>query len=285
MRVQTGRPWKISWFLEDQDGNPVDASPDPTAVVTRVRDATVLSSVTVAHVTGRTGEYTISGPAQSAAELLTAVVTAAAPYGTVTDTVPISVVGSRLVNLARLKQDTELASLSADALREALEATEDECKDNLGYPPCPILEEVFIDSGGRSLICPNPYPRYLVAATRPNGVALTAPELALTALGEGGGIVWSDMRNWDRGVWSVWLVHGRWDVPPMDLTRAALIRTRDLARRLNNRDAMSERASTVATEGGTLTFSFPTLPRPTGLPEVDIVYMRYALGSQLPVKV
>ena len=83
----------------------------------------------------------------------------------------------------------------------------------------------------------------------------------------------------------VYLVHGRWDAPPWDLSRAVLIRTRYLARRLNNKDDMPERASSVATEGGTITFAFPTLPRPTGLPEVDIVYMRYALASQLPVKV
>lgn len=293
MRALVGRPWTAYWTLEDGDGNTLDATGPgggglPTAVVTRDRDATVLSPVTLAHVApAASGKYSISGPAQPAPELLTATVTATAPTplsGTVTDSVPISVVSARLVNLARLKQDAELAALSADVLREALEATEDECRDNLGYPPTPAMEKVDVVTGGRMLITPNPWPRYIVAATRPSGTVLTGAEIAMVSY-QNGSLIWSDMRNWDEGTWSIWLVHGRWNVPPVDLQRAALIRARFLARRLANKDQMLERASTVTTEGGTMSFAFPTLPRPTGLPDVDIVYMRYALASELPVKV
>lgn len=285
MRTLVGRPATAYWRLEDGDGNPIDATVTPTVAVTRDRDATAVAPITVGHVT--TGQYSIAIPPQPAPELLTASVTATAGpplSGTVTDAVHISVVGSRLVNLARLRQDNELATLASDTLREALEAAEDECRDNLGYPPTPVMERVFVDAGGRGLMAPNPYPRYIVAAIRPNGIALTSAELALIALGEGGGLIWTDMRNWDAGAWTVWMVHGRWDTPPMDLSRAVMIRTRYMARRLANKDDMPERATSVATEGGTITFAFPTLPRPTGIPEVDIVYMRYAMASELPVK-
>lgn len=287
-KALVGRPWTVYWTLEDGDGTTLDATGTPTVTVTRDRDAVAVTPITVAHVAPTaSGKYSISGPAQSAPELLTASVTAVAPTplsGTVTDSVPISVVSSRLVNLARLKQDSELSALSADVLREALEATEDESRDNLGYPPTPVMEKCFVDTGGRDLITPNPWPRYIVAAVRPNGTALTSAEISLTSFSNGG-LYWSDLRNWDEGTWTVWLVHGRWNVPPVDLQRAALIRARFLARRLANKDQMLERASTVTTEGGTISFAFPTLPRPTGLPDVDIVYMRYALASELPVKV
>lgn len=284
-RALVGRPWKVYWNLEDGDGNPMDATGTPAVTVARDRDGTAVTPITVARF--GLGDYSISGPAQAAPEALTATITATAPAplsGTVTDTLPIQVMGSRLVNLGRLTQDTELAAYTPDVLREALEAAEDECRDNLGYPPTPVMEKVFIDAGGRTLITPNPWPRYIVAATRPSGTVLTAGEIALTSF-RNGGLWWTDFRNWDEGTWTVWLVHGRWDLPPMDLSRAGLIRTRYMARRLANKDDMPERASSVATDGGTITFAFPTLPRPTGLPDVDIVYMRYALASQMPVKV
>lgn len=287
-RVLVGRPSTVYWTLEDGDGNTMDATGTPSVIATRNRDSTVLSPVTVAHVApAASGKYAITLPAQAAPELITASVTAVAPAplsGTITDAVDVSAVTARLVNLSRLKQDSELAALSADVLREALEATEDECRDNLGYPPTPAMEKVDVDTGGRMLVTPNPWPRYIVAATRPNGTVLTGAEIAMVSYSDGA-LIWSDRRNWDEGTWAVWLVHGRWDVPPVDLQRAALIRARFLARRLANKDQMLERASTVTTESGTMSFAFPTLPRPTGLPDVDIVYMRYALASQMPVKV
>lgn len=284
MKILANRPGTIYWRLEDADGNLANSTGAVTVAVTRQRDGLVVAAGAVSNPVP--GKYQATIPAPGAApELLNAVWTAPVTGGTVVETVPVYVVTSRLVALNTLRHDDELAGIADwDVLRTALEAAEDECVDCLGYPPIPVMTHNGIEAGGRRLVTPDPWPRTVVAATRPNLVALTSPELALLQLQEGA-VIWRDNRNWDSGTWDVYLIHGRWDAPPWDLSRAVLIRTRYLARRLNNKDDMPERASSVATEGGTITFAFPTLPRPTGLPEVDIVYMRYALASQLPVKV
>jgi hypothetical protein len=284
VKILANRPGTIYWRLEDADGNLTNSTGSVTVAVTRQRDGLAVATGAVSNPA--TGKYqaTIAAPG-SAPELLNAVWTAPVSGGTVVETVPIYVVTSRLVALNTLRHDDELAGMADwDVLRIALEAAEDECVDCLGYPPIPVMTHNGIEAGGRRLTCPDPWPRTVVAATRPNLTPLTSSELALLQLQEGA-VVWQDNRNWDAGTWDVYLIHGRWDAPPWDLSRAVLVRTRYLARRLNNKDDMPERASSVATEGGTITFAFPTLPRPTGLPEVDIVYMRYALASELPVKV
>jgi hypothetical protein len=284
VKILANRPGTIYWRLEDADGNLVNSTGTVTAVVTRQRDGVAVATGAVGNPA--TGKYqaTIAAPG-SAPELLNAVWTAPVSGGTVTETVPVYVVNARLVALNQLRHDDELGSVSDwDVLRTALEAAEDECVDCLGYPPIPVMTHNGIEAGGRRLITPDPWPRSVVAATRPNLTPLTTAELALLQLQEGA-VIWQDNRNWDPGTWDVYLIHGRWDAPPWDLARAVLIRTRYLARRLNNKDDMPERASQVATEGGTITFAFPTLPRPTGLPEVDIVYMRYAMASELMLKV
>jgi hypothetical protein len=284
VKILANRPGTIYWRLEDADGDLVNSTGTVTVAVTRQRDGVAVAAGSVGNPA--TGKYqaTIAAPG-NAPELLNAVWTAPVTGGTVTETVPVYVVNERLVSLGVLRQDNELAGVSDwDVLRTALEAAEDECVDCLGYPPIPVMTHNGIQAGGRRLITPDPWPRSVVAATRPNLTPLTSAELALLQLQEGA-VVWQDNRNWDDGTWDVYLIHGRWDAPPWDLARAVFVRTRYLARRLNNKDDMPERASQVATEGGTITFAFPTLPRPTGLPEVDVVYMRYALASQLPVKV
>jgi len=284
VKILASRPGTIYWRLEDTDGNLTNSTGSVTVSVSRQRDGMAVATGAVTNPA--TGKYqaTIAAPG-SAPELLNATWSAPVAGGTVIDTQPVYVVNSRLVALNVLRHDDELDSLEDwDILRTALEAAEDECVDNIGYPPVAIMTHNGIQGGGRRLICPDPWPRTVVAATRPNLTPLTTAELALLQLQEGA-VIWQDNRNWDDGTWDVYLIHGRWDAPPWDLARAVLIRTRYLARRLNNRDDMPERASTVATEGGTITLAFPTLPRPTGLPDVDIVYMRYALASQIPVKV
>ena len=284
MKILANRPGTIYWRLEDADGNLTNSTGTVTVSVTRQRDGVVVSAGAVSN--SSTGKYqaTILSPGPSP-ELLNAVWTAPVAGGTVIETVPVYVVNARMVALNVLRSDSELGALGDwDILRTALEATEDEMVDALGYPPIPVMTHNGIEAGGRRLITPDPWPRSVVAATRPNLTPLTTAELALLQLQEGA-VIWSDNRNWDPGTWDVYLIHGRWDALPQDLTRAALRRTRHMARILANKDEMPDRASQVSTEGGTLTFAFPTLPRPTGQPEVDIVYMRYAMASELMLKV
>lgn len=297
MRILANRPAKIWAWLEDDDGNLVaaDASPAPTLTVTRF-DGTPVASGLAATVVS-TGKYVATLPAQASIDVL--VFTWSFTVGGQAETVQDLgiVVPRRLVPLRLLRTDAELAQLSGDILRLAADAAEDECISSLWYPPVVQPERITMRSmgdmhffgpvyngpfstgpyggwGGPRLITPNAYPRGLIAGTRPNGIALTSAELALISPREGW-LEWTDLRNWDPGEWQMWLSHGRWQTPPDDLVRAALRRTKYMARWLSGADSMPDRASQVVTDGATVVLAYPKLEMPTGMPEVDIVYARY----------
>lgn len=302
MRILANRPAKFWVQFEDDDGAPVGADSATQVAVSVTRwDGTVVYSNSACgqDTTPLVGRYVATLPAQSQYDVLTATWTATIGGSTVTIPETLYVVKQRLVSLFALRQDAELATLTGDQLRYAADAAEDECRSALYYSPVPFPERIGLRSvgdlhafgpvysgplssgpyggwGGPRLMTHDAYPLSLIAAIRPDGVALTTQELAQISAREGW-FEWSDYRNWDPGEWQVWMVHGRWQAPPEDLRRAVTKRTRYLARYLAGHDELPERASQVATEGGTMLLAYPKLDAPTGMPEVDVVYARYRL--------
>lgn len=297
MRILANRQAKIWAHLEDDDGNLIaaDVAPAPTVTITRF-DGTAVAGP-LATTISATGTYQAVVPAQTASDVLVATWTFTVGGQTEIVTDLLIVVARRLVPLWLLRTDADLAALTGETLRLAADAAEDECISSLWYPPVPQPERIPIRSvgdlhmfgpvyngpfstgpyggwGGPRLMTPNAYPQQLLAGTRPSGAALTSAELALISAREGW-LEWVDYRNWDPGEWQMWLLHGRWTVPPNDLVRAAIRRTRYMARWLAGGDSLPDRASQVVTDGATVVLAYPKLEMPTGMPEVDIVYARY----------
>jgi hypothetical protein len=297
MRVMVGQPAVVRIYIENEDGAliAVDDNTDVDVVVNNGAGAPLATGVGVAdsmHV----GVYRFTLAPQ--ARLDTLDVTATAMVNGVLRMLreTVQVVGTRLVPKWRLAQDPVAGVLDPVSLELVLGAVEDLVRQTLGFSAVwegvrvnfdehrrgasdsynPMSGMSYGSPGGERLIVPGvAYPQEVYSLIV-NGQVVGDEVLASIHPGNGA-LVWG--QSWPSGNYQMWLTHGLDNVPG-DLVEAAFTLCRYGARKLpkaskDNNAFLSERASSITTEGATLLFSLPTPDRPTGLPEVDAVLARY----------
>ena len=284
MRAILNRETKVRSYWEDEDGALVAPDAAPTFVVTDGAGATVSTGTATLDEVDGIAWYVL--PAQTRCDELTITFTGSVNSLQRVVAVPVSVVGDRLVDLWRYRQDSELALLDGPTLREVAEAVEDWFEIALGYPVVErSLRTTWEYMGGTIMRPPGvKFPRHLYALST-NGLAYQDSELAqITAVRNAWqwistgtvDIVYGSGQPQFRlgGLSTVWCTHGppnSWAATPVNLARAAVVLARYTARATN----YPERAGQIATEGALITFSMPNPDKPTGLPEVDAVVTKY----------
>lgn len=288
LRAIRNRETVVRVYVDDEDGTLTAADSTPTIVVKNGSGA-VVAGVSAVTADG-TGIYKATIPPQSQLDRLTA--TWSVVIGSVTRQYveQLDVVADRLVPLWRLREDSELAGLSALNLFRCASAVEAWFSNALGFPPVDeSYRAIFNHPGGARLRVPGIwYPKTMIEATQ-GETALTAAEIAELTVVDGAfefdyvngydPVLGFSQKVWASGRKTVWITHGAppdWADPPEDLVRAAAVLARYVARGSN----YPERARSVQTENALISFSTPSHDRPTGLPEVDGVVRRYAVDAQ-----
>ncbi|MCU4184022.1 hypothetical protein K6U06_06595 [Acidiferrimicrobium sp. IK] len=266
--------------------------------VTAGDGTTVLySAQTGTAVAGEIGQYTWVLPAQTQCDQLTATWTSVVGGVAYLTPVEVNVVGQRLIEPWQLRKDySKLSALDTEDLLELLEQAEDLFTDVLGFPPAlegarvewDVLRGTINDAlyiagtvnglpygwGAGKMLVPEVRKPWQVYAGSINGVALDPTADVPMIKVEQGALVWADYRPWISGRYTLWVAHGD-PVPPRDLRRACGKYVNHLA----STSTYPDRASQVVTEGATINFALPTPDRPTGIPEIDAVLVRYRLDS------
>jgi len=286
MRAIRNREIVVRLHVDDEGGALVAADTTPTLTVTN-GSGDVVSGVS-AVTSETTGVYKAIIPPQSDLDVLTITWQAVVDGHTRTSETTAVVVSERLVPLWRLREDPELAGLSAPNLLRLADAVESWFNNALGFPYCEEpLHTVFNHPGGSRLIVPGAlYPRRMVRAIE-GETEVPADRLAEVEVVDGAFeftafIHWDFLVGQHQMVWAmgrkeVWITHGpspEFDHGvPADLVNAAVTLARYVARGSN----YPERARSVQTESAIISFSTPSWDRPTGLPEVDGAVNRYAV--------
>lgn len=263
MRVLRNQEFYARVRVEDEGGNLSDADSTPSVSVKNGAGTTV-AGVGVPATDG-TGIYKAQVPAQSTLDRLEA--TWSVVEGGLTRNVVnvYDVVGGRLVDLWRLREDAEMTSLSTPAIQRVSEAVEDWFARALGYPP-------VLEGARKSFTLPAASPRlYVPGVLFPQEVyALsigdydyTTNDLAGLEIVDGY-IVNGSYGYFAPGRYTVHLAHGLKDAPE-DLRRAGATLGRYVARASN----LPERAKRILTQETEIWLSMPGADAPTGLPDVD----------------
>lgn len=271
MRAVLNREVVVRLRVDDDSGALVAPVSLPTLTVTDPDGATV----TVGTVTNTSlGVYEATVDPQSVLTRLTATwsIPVSGGFTRVVDEA-VEIVERRVVPLHRLREDPELAELSAESMGRLADIVEDWFKSALHFPPVrEYVEQTFRPHRETTVVyVPDVvYPKALRSVTV-DGVAMDLDDYEITA----GGVYTAAGWRPDSTV-TIGIEHGGprpFDGGlPAELVRAAII----LARYANRGNNYPERARQVATEGALITFSAPSPDRPTGLPEVDSVVTKYA---------
>lgn len=259
-----------------------------TTVTVSITDAngTVVATGSATH--GATGVYTFALPPQANLALLSVAWTATISSATVVETDPVEIVGGFFFSLAEIRAaDATLADTvkyPTAALVQARLETEVECEDICERAFVPRYWREQLDGTGTSdVLLGKPDFRTVRAArvaptTGATFVPLSAAQLAALALSPDGMLRRTDYAFWTEGLQNVIVEYefGK-DAPPRTLKEAALVRLRSLANK--HKTGVPDRAASfTAADGGTYRLSMPDRWS-TGIPEVDAVYARYALGG------
>jgi hypothetical protein len=312
VRAVVGRPTKLFVVIANDVGDPVQVDPATHVTVDIVDGAgTALVTGGVATDDPTTGVYSfVLGPQTN---LDNFAVTWHAIVGgyheTITDTVRL--IGNRILNPGDLAADQALAGLDPMVRAQVVDGVEDLFADALGFPP--VLEGVRINFdahrgtfaeayaygnvqqqmlssipglgfgfGGERLIIPGvAYPQQVFSLSI-NGNTLDPTLLGQFRAGPGF-LIWSGGRSWPSGNYDMWLSHGITFVPE-DLRQAARTFARYTAKRTaqlggSQGSLLPERTASLTTEGATILFAMASPERPTGIPDVDAVLVRYRTGS------
>lgn len=122
-----------------------------------------------------------------------------------------------------------------------------------------------------------------VTAVTSNGVAFTAGQLAEITINPAGLLIrrtagsYGAGEAWDTGVENIAITYtaGYSTTPPVDIKEAALTAARDWLLRRYQQQGASDRAVSLQTEMGNITYASASdkHDRPTGIPDVDAVIM------------
>lgn len=271
MRALVGREIVVRLHVDDEDGNLVDADALPTVAVVDGAGVAVAGVSAVSPVS--TGLYEATIDPRSQLDILQATWTHTVAGHVRTKTEEMKVVGDRLAELWQLRERSELAGLTGEALRRVADEVDQWFTDALGFPPVPEpMRARFRSFGGPRLIVPGVLFPIAVYSASQGATALTADELALLRF-KFGYIDWSDRRSWALDEVTVWLSHGDDSAVSEDLRRAA-VSLAVYASRSSDRK-IPERATRVVSEGADITLGLPDPDHPTGLPDVDAAILRH----------
>lgn len=316
MRAISGRPIAWTFELDDANGIPINADPSTNVLVTVLAgDGTSIVLGAIATDVPIIGVYEYVIPAQVKLDTLSVTATAIVGGLTQTYTDEVRVCGSRILTPADIRADPILSKLGANpqsrrVLIEALDATEDLIADALGFPAAlegarlnfdarrGMVNEVFaygdvqtgiftgipglgFGFGGARLLTPGCARPQQVYEMQINGNTVQDDVLAQFQPGNGY-ITWTGGRSWPSANYVIWLSHGMGSIPA-DLRWAAAKLARYIAKRTpitgQGDSLLPERTASLTTEGATIVFAIPSPDRPTGIPEIDAVLMRYATAS------
>jgi hypothetical protein len=303
MRAVIGRPTAITVTLADAFGNATQADLD-TPVTIDVVDGAGTPIVTAATATDedQPGRYSYILAPRDRLDVLAVTWHATVGGYAVTMTDTVRLVGDRILSPADIDADDVLAALDPTRRSFVLETVEDLLSDILGFPVVPesarlnmpamrqplgvgsgigttsgtLFSGYSASTGGERFTVPGiSRPLRLYSLTVDN-VAVPDGDLGQIEAGDGF-FVWRN-HSWPTGNYELWLTHGLAWIPA-DLRQAAATLARYTARRIAQAGKTStllpERTASLTTEGGTIIFAVPTPDRPTGLPEVDAVLVRY----------
>jgi hypothetical protein len=290
VRALVGREFVTRLFVDDVGGHLVNPDEPPTWTLSTWEGAQVATGmaadptapgmyqVTHPALGPRLDEYAISWDFEVAGYARTV-------------TEPVVLVGARLVEAWELRRLPNFDTVPDFIVAKLQDEIEEFARNALGYPAVPepgrlsFYPTITGRSAGYSGFTLTGLPRgyssgrlLLPGISRPlelygvtaGGTAVVDADLAALRF-SGGGLEWTDGRAWARGRYDVWLSHGL-AAPPGDLRRAMLKLSAYVVKESN----IPERATSVTTDNSTITFSFPTPDRPTGIADVDVVLQRYA---------
>lgn len=264
------------------------ATDSTTTVTVSILDANgaTVSSGNATHA--GPGAYTFALPPQASLAQLTVSWSATITGAAVVETDPVEVVGGFFFGLAEARgSDASLADITqypTAALAATRLETEQECERICERAFVPRYKRVLLDGTGTSeLMVPDADIRTIRSVTMaPRAgqtfVPLTAAQLAALVVTSDRMLRRVDDMWWTEGLANV-LVEYEYglDGPPKDLKEVALIRFRSLVNK--HTSGVPDRAeSFTSVDGGTYRLSMPGRFT-TGIPDVDAVYARYALGS------
>jgi hypothetical protein len=268
------------------DEEPTASTAPVTVAITDANGDAVTSGTATAGTD--TGQYTFTLPPQPAVAQLSVAWSATIAGAAVVETDPVEIVGGYFFSIPGARaSDSSLADTSkypTAALIEARLEVEVECEDICGRAFVPRYRRVVLDGTGTpEIMLPTPdvrairsariAPRYGEAY-----VPLTADRLALVNVTEDRILRRTDTAWWTEGQSNVIIEYEYGlDAPPVPLREAALVRLRSLINK--HRTGIPDRAqSFTSVDGGTYRLAMPGRFT-TGLPEVDAVYSRYAIGA------
>ena len=270
MRVAADSEFYARVQVENEDGDPEDASSTPTVAVTNGA-GTAVAGVGAVSSDGDTGAYKAQVPAQATLDTLTATWTATVGGLTRTYRTSYSIVKDRLVPLSRLR--SELGDLSGPALRLVADAVESWFTRALGYPPLTAgLRKTFtMERQSPRLIVPGAYFPQSVYAVTVDDYVYTVNDLANVQVVDGY-LVLDNYAEFTPGRYTIHLAHG---LPADEDLRRAAAR---FARYVSQTNNLPDRARRILTQETEIWLSMPSPEAPTGIPEVDAVI----IGNRMP---
>ena len=284
MRVPLGREAILRLQVDNASGEFVDADELPTLTVTDSSgDSVAVGTVSQVQTDDDipvdvVGNYEATLDSQSIIDNLTAEWTYNVASASRTDHEVVQVVGERIVPLHRLREDEEMADLSAINMQRLSDEIESWFKIALGFAPVEeFFSRRFYSKASGTMVIPGiPFPSEVRSITIDSAV-YTVDDLANVVIASPGlrsVVGFADVTQ--GSMVEITGTHNQgpsWDALPGNLIHAGIILGRYAARNSN----YPERARQIQTEGSLITFTMPSPDRPTGLPDVDSVISRYSL--------
>lgn len=279
VRVLKGNDYKLThtFYAQDEE-TATDATGTVTVSVTR-EDGTVLTGGTVSVNNGTTGQYDFTLTAAThLGELdeLSVRWTATVAGRSVSETDLVKVIGARYFSLSELRSIKGLASTTAfpnKLLQQARDIVEEFIDNFTTHAWVPTYKrEVFDGDSTGELFLSETHTRRLIKLTI-NGTAQTTSAWSLSVSG----------RIRTDGTIFIQNIPARQNIvvcyewgdpfPPLDLKKAALTLARHML--LSTDSSIPDRARMLQTEFGMYQLDTASEDKPTGLPDVDAVLMRY----------
>jgi hypothetical protein len=265
----------ISFVVTDELGSPVDATANPTVVVTDGAGTTIASGTSSKPV-GTTGPYEFGlTPAHTAVlDTYQAVWSYTRAGNAEQATTSLEVVGAFYFSVAEARAFDNGAMADptrypAATIVAGRELVEEHMEQLCGVAFVPRATRVVIDGTDDEVLVALTRPRVILSASI-DDVALTAGQLSNISIHPEGRLVYPSWMAGDLNI-RLHVVHGH-DAPPEPIKRAALVllRNRLVASNVDDRaisftDELGTRQLAVAGRRG----------QPTGIPDVDAAIAQY----------
>ena len=294
-RAVVGMPnQKIIWKPETSEGASIspDASTTPTFSIVDGSGTALALGATGNFSEIDSGAWEMTLPIPASPDLWSVTITATVGGSTLTATQPVDVVAQRLVKMSTLLTDDLLSQLDLDTLEDLRLACENTFTRHLGFPAIPtgfrveyfMERPVIVDAyplmtgllwGAGAPILKVPTIERPIAILEAIVAQQYLSDLSLIRSARGG-FFYVDQRPWPPGHYQIWGVHGFALTPP-DLERAAVTYCKAVIE--NEMSSLPTGATSITSEGGTVSFGVRSRNSPTGISSVDAVLCSYRSGG------